>query len=216
MGCQLALVWQNINSFYVSLIPSADVTPSNRYLYSKMQECCQHAHPKDKEKEKNYFYFFLSLTIYIHLLYLFAFCICKKTNGHKSSKHFRSLDSSSLSKKHTGSVYWSKLKHAAKMSSDEKNKESCIVLIVTLSGIIQREEVQGQHTEKLQTTSLQSTLKRCTSFKIHYSPITNVKSIYSCSMLVQKAYNTAWRAFFFLFYNMLLIIVRKDGLKTPR
>lgn len=99
MGCQLALVWQNINSFYVSLIPSADVTPSNRYLYSKMQECCQHAHPKDKEKEKNYFYFFLSLTIYIHLLYLLAFCICKKTNGHKSSKHFRSLDSSSLSKK---------------------------------------------------------------------------------------------------------------------
>lgn len=113
---------------------------------------------------------------------------------------------------------YSKLKHAAKMSSDEKNKESCIVLIVTLSGIIQREEVQGQHTftEKLQITSLQSTLKRCTSFKIHYLPITNVKSIYSCSMLAQKASNTAWRAFFFLFYNMLLIIVRKDGLKTPR
>lgn len=96
---------------------------------------------------------------------------------------------------------YSKLKHAAKMSSDEKNKESCIVLIVTLSGIIQREEVQGQHTftEKLQITSLQSTLKRCTSFKIHYSRITNVKSIYSCSMLAQKASNTPWRAFFFSF-----------------
>lgn len=176
-----------------------------------MQECCQHAHPKDKRerkgKEQRTISIFLSLTIYIHLLYLLAFCICKKTNGHKSSKHFRSLDSSSLSK-NTQEVstgprsilpQYSKLKHAAKMSSDEKNKESCIVLIVTLSGIIQREEVQGQHTEKLQTTSLQSTLKRCTSFKIHYSPITNVKSIYSCSMLVQKAYNTAWRAFFFFF-----------------
>lgn len=117
MGCQLALVWQNINSFYVSLIPSADVTPSNRYLYSKMQECCQHAHPKDKRerkgKEQRTISIFLSLTIYIHLLYLLAFCICKKTNGHKSSKHFRSLDSSSLSKKHTGSVYWSKIHSAA-------------------------------------------------------------------------------------------------------
>lgn len=73
----------------------------------------QNTKEKEKEKKKELFLFFLSLTIYIHLLYLLAFCICKKTNGHKSSKHFRSLDSSSLSKKHTGSVYWSKIHSAA-------------------------------------------------------------------------------------------------------
>lgn len=155
---------------------------------------------KKRKRTKNNFYFFLSLTIYIHLLYLLAFCICKKTNGHKSSKHFRSLDSSSLSKKHTGSVYWSKIHSAAVQQTQTCSQnvqwwEEQGVLHSPDSNIIW-EEVQGQHTEKLQTTSLQSALKRCTSFKIHYSPIANVKSKYSCSMLVQKASNTAWRAFF--------------------
>lgn len=68
---------------------------------------------KEKEKNKELFLFFLSLTIYIYLLYLLTFCICKKTNGHKSSKPFRSLDSSSLSKQLTGGVYWSKIHSAA-------------------------------------------------------------------------------------------------------
>lgn len=177
-----------------------------------MQECCQYAHPKDKRERKGKEQRTISIFFISHYLHPFVvsvgFLHLQKDKWAQKFKTFSVFRFFFVVKKNTQEVstgprsilpQYSKLKHAAKMSSDEKNKESCIVLIVTLSGIIQREEVQGQHTEKLQTTSLQSTLKRCTSFKIHYSPITNVKSIYSCSMLVQKAYNTAWRAFFFFF-----------------
>lgn len=180
---------------------------------------------KEKEKEKNkelFLFFYLSLfTSICCICWLFA--SAKRQMGTKVQNIF-GLQILLRCQKNTQEVstgsrsilpQYSKLKHAAKMSSDEKNKESCIVLIVTLSGIIQREEVHGQHTEKLQTTSLQSTLKRCTSFKIHYSPITNVKSIYSCSMLVQKAYNTAWRAFFFFFTICYSLQSEKMDSKHP-